>query len=193
MKNLIGINPNQRLVAITRMYRDIAEIIDIVDYAVVNPYNNKLKESYDLLIISKGYNERVEKLNPYPIFEIKSATFNDLINSMENLIKLNIGDKNKIKNYIETINMAQNRIKSMKYNNTIKLNSNSTFIKKIIIDLGLTLSDDGITIIPDYMTNKCDNNDNKDILILKTHNYDLNTIERIENRYLQIINSINSL
>ena len=41
------------------------------------------------------------------------------------------------------------------------------------------------------MVNKGDINDG--IIIINTHNYDLNTLERIENRYLQIINSINSL
>ena len=215
MKCSIGIYPNQRFencrTAITKMYRDIAEIIGIEDYDIVNPYNNKLTKSYDLLIISKGYRERVEKLNPYPIFEIKSATFDNLINSMNELKKLNIGVSNlrskfydcknfpkenfedftKINSYIENINKKKNQIKSIKYNKDIKINTKSEFIKKIIIDLGLTLSNDGITVIPDYMVNKGDINDG--IIIINTHNYDLNTLERIENRYLQIINSINSL
>ena len=153
------------------MYRDIAEIIGIEDYDVVNPYNNKLKEHYDLLIISKGYKERVEKLNPYPIFEIKSATFDDLINSMNELKKLNIGAPTKIENYIETINKKKNYIKSLKYNKNVKINSKTEFIKKIIVDLGITPSDDGILIIPDYMIDEDDDN-NYNKIILNTHRYD---------------------
>ncbi|WP_292461077.1 hypothetical protein [Methanothermococcus sp.] len=183
-------------VGITKMYRDIAEIIGIEDYDVINPYNNELKEHYDLLIISKGYKERVEKLNPYPIFEIKSATFDDLINSMNGLKKLNIGDSNKIKDYIETINKKKNEIKSLKYNKNVKINSETEFIKKIIVDLDISLSDDGILIIPDYMIDKNTNNKNDKRthkIILHTHRYDLNTLERIEDRYLSIIKSINKL
>jgi segregation and condensation protein B len=174
------------------MYRDIAEIIGIEDYDVVNPYNNKLKEHYDLLIISKGYKERVEKLNPYPIFEIKSATFDDLIESMNELKKLNVGAPDKIENYIETINKKKNYIKSLKYNKNVKINSKTEFIKKIIVDLGITPSDDGILIIPDYMIDEDDDN-NYNKIILNTHRYDLNTLERIEDRYLSIIESINKL
>ncbi len=196
-------------VGITKMYRDIAEIIGIEDYDVVNPYNNKLKEHYDLLIISKGYKERVQKLNPYPIFEIKSATFDDLIDSINELGNLHadLGNPNKIKNYIETINKKKNYIKSLKYNKNVKLNSKTDFIRKIIVDLGIDLSDDGILVIPDYMSNKDSSNkdsSNKDssnnnneitnkTIILNTHRYDLNTLERIEDRYLSIIKSINKL
>lgn len=178
-------------VGITKMYRDIAEIIEL-DYDVVNPYNNKLKEHYDLLIISKGYKERVQKLNPYPIFEIKSATFDDLIESMNELKKLNIGTPDKIKNYIETINKKKNKIKSLEYNKNVKINSKTDFIKKIIVDLNIAPSDDGILIIPDYMANK-NENDNCTKILLNTHRYDLNTLERIEDRYLSIIKIINKL
>ena len=193
----VGIYPNQRFVdcrtAITKMYRDIAEIIGIEDYDVVNPYNNKLNKKYDLLIISKGYKERVEKLNPYPIFEIKSATFDDLINSINELKKLNIGDSTKIKNYIETINKKKNQIKSLKYNKNVKINSKTEFIKKVIVDLDIALSDDGILIIPDYMVKDDNYNEIDNKIILNTHRYDLNTLERIEDRYLSIIKIINNL
>jgi len=179
-------------VGITKMYSDIAEIIGIENYDVVNPYNNKLKKHYDLLIISKGYTNRVQKLNPYPIFEIKSATFDDLINSINELGKLNVGNPNKIKNYIETIDKKKNYIKSLKYNKNIKINSKTEFIRSIIVDLGITPSDDGILIIPDYMANK-NENDNCTKILLNTHRYELNTLERIEDRYYSIIKIINKL
>ncbi|AEH06540.1 hypothetical protein [Methanothermococcus okinawensis] len=186
-------------VGITKMYADIAKIIGIENYDVVNPYNNKLTEYYDLLIISKGYKERVKKLNPYPIFEIKSATFDDLIDSLNGLKRLNIGAPNKIDKYIETIQKKKNEIKSLKYPKNVKINSKTEFIKKIIADLGLNISDDGILIIPDYMVDKnitittIDENGKKTYIMLNTHRYDLNTLERIEDRYLSIIKSINKL
>ena len=98
----------------------------------------------------------------------------------------------KIENYIETINKKKNYIKSLKYNKNVKINSKTEFIKKIIVDLGITPSDDGILIIPDYMIDEDDDN-NYNKIILNTHRYDLNTLERIEDRYLSIIESINKL
>ncbi|HIP16946.1 MAG TPA: hypothetical protein EYG76_01385 [Methanothermococcus okinawensis] len=194
-------------IGITKMYRDIAENIGIKNYDIINPYNNKLKENYDLMIISKGYEKKVKRLNPYPIFEIISATFDDLIESINKLNKLNIGTPEKIKSYSEKINEKKEYIKSIKYNREIYVNPKCEFIKKIVVDLGIPISDRGIPIIPDYMTNKYNNckngineinniynNYNNGLkLVLKTHKYELNTLKRIEDRYLSVINFINSL
>ncbi|MBW9221619.1 hypothetical protein KKP97_01015 [Methanothermococcus sp. SCGC AD-155-C09] len=205
-------------IGITEMYRDIAENIGIKNYDIVNPYNNKLKEDYDLLIISKGYKKKVKRLNPYPIFEIISTTFDDLIKSINELNKLDIGTPEKIKSYSEQINGKKEYIKSIKYSRDIYVNPKCEFIKKIVVDLDIPISKEGIPIIPDYMANeynnrknkineinkignnidknnnkKNNNHNNSPKLILKTHKYKLKTLERIEDRYLSIINFINSL
>ncbi|HIQ38743.1 MAG TPA: hypothetical protein EYH53_01905 [Methanothermococcus okinawensis] len=178
-------------VGVTKMYKDVAENIGIKDYSVVNPYNTKLEGRYSLLIISKGYRDRVKKLNPFPIFEISSATFDDLIESVKGLSKLNIGSPEKIERYLLNIKGRKRYIKSLQFNRDVEVNPVSEFVKKVVLDLGIPISEKGIPVVPDYMVDRYRNK--KEILILKTHRYDLNTVERVEDRYLSLINLLNSL
>lgn len=183
--------PMRLKVGVTKMYKDVAENIGIKDYSVVNPYNTKLEGRYSLLIISKGYRDRVKKLNPFPIFEISSATFDDLIESVKGLSKLNIGSPEKIERYLLNIKGRKRYIKSLQFNRDVEVNPVSEFVKKVVLDLGIPISEKGIPVVPDYMVDRYRNK--KEILILKTHRYDLNTVERVEDRYLSLINLLNSL
>jgi len=176
-------------IGITKMYKEIADLIGLKDFKIVDPYNSKV--DCDFLIISKGYKERVKKLNPEAeVFEVKSATFTDLIDSLEELKKLGIGDEEKINNSIKFLKNKETEIKNLSENIkklNIKINPKTKFIKKVVEDLGLEISNDGILIIPDYLF---DGKNIENIIILKTHNYDLGLVERIEDRYLQIINKL---
>ncbi|WP_457613900.1 hypothetical protein [Methanocaldococcus sp.] len=176
-------------IGITKMYKEIADLIGLKDFKIVDPYNSKV--DCDFLIISKGYKERVKKLNPEAeVFEVKSATFTDLIDSLEELKKLGIGDEEKINNSIKFLKNKEKEIKNLSENIkklNIKINPKTKFIKKVVEDLGLEISNDGILIIPDYLF---DGKNIENIIILKTHNYDLGLVERIEDRYLQIINKL---
>lgn len=94
------------------MYKEIADLIGLEEYEIVNPYNTKV--DCDFLIISKGYKERVKKLNPESeIFEVKSATFMDLIKSLEELKKLGIGKEGKIDKSIEFLKNKEKEIKKI--------------------------------------------------------------------------------
>ncbi|HII59296.1 TPA: hypothetical protein HA335_01755 [Methanocaldococcus jannaschii] len=173
-------------IGITKMYKEIADLIGLEEYEIVNPYNTKV--DCDFLIISKGYKERVKKLNPESeIFEVKSATFMDLIKSLEELKKLGIGKEGKIDKSIEFLKNKEKEIKKLVKDLNVKVNPKTEFIRKVVEDLGLEISDNGILIIPDYLF---DGKNIENIIILKTHNYDLGLVERIEDRYLQIIQSI---
>ena len=178
-------------VGVTKMYRDVAENIGIKDYSVVDPYNTKLKDRYSLLIISKGYRDRVKRLNPFPIFEVSSATFEDLIDSVKGLSRLNVGSPEKIERYLFDIEERKRYIKSLKFNRDVEVNPVSDFVKKVVLDLGIPISKEGIPVVPDYMVERY--KDNNKILVLKTHRYDLNTLERVEDRYLSLIRLLNSL
>jgi len=173
-------------IGITKMYKEIADLIGLKDYEVVNSYNSKV--DCDFLIISKGYKERVKNLNPkVEIFEVKSATFKDLIETLEELKKLDIGDEEKINKSIEFLKHKEREIKELVKDLNVKVNPKTEFVKKVIEDLGLEISDNGILIVPDYLFN---GEQKENIIILKTHNYDLGLVERIEDRYLQIINKL---
>ncbi|HID47245.1 MAG TPA: hypothetical protein EYH15_03130 [Methanothermococcus okinawensis] len=176
-------------VGVTRMYRDVIEGIGVEDFSVVNPYREKLRDKYSLLVISKGYRDKVKKLNPFPIFEIPSATFKDLTNSVKGLTRLNIGSPEKIEGYLKAIEEKEKYIKSLNINRDIEVNPVSLFIEKVVLDLAIPVSKEGIPLVPDYMAHRY----RGEVLILKTHRYYLNTLERVEDRYLSLINLLNSL
>ncbi|ACV24810.1 hypothetical protein [Methanocaldococcus fervens] len=176
-------------IGITKMYEEIADLIGLEDYEVVNPYNEKV--DCDFLIISKGYQGRVKKLNPeVEIFEVKSATFKDLIESLKELKKLGIGNEEKINQSISLLKNKEKVIKNLAKGLNVKVNPRTEFVRKVVEDLRLKISNDGILIIPDYFPNI---EDLKNAIVLKTHNYDLKLVERIEDRYLQIIQSIRKI
>ncbi len=178
------------------MYEEISKLIGIKDYKIVNPYNEKV--DCDLLIISKGYKEKVKKLNPNSeIFEVKSATFRDLIETLEDIKKLKIGDGDKINDSIKLLKYKEKKIKELAgellKDLNVEVNPITEFVKKIVEDLNLKISDNGVLIVPDYyLANQNDKNikNNANVIILKTHNYNLGLIERIEDRYLQIIEKL---
>ncbi|WP_214400188.1 hypothetical protein [Methanocaldococcus lauensis] len=183
-------------IGITKMYEEISELIGLKDYKIVNPYNEKV--DCDLLIISKGYKDKVKRLNPNSeIFEVKSATFRDLIETLEDIKKLKIGDENKINYSIKLLKYKEKKIKELAKNLlkdlNVEVNPITEFVKKIVEDLNLKISENGVLIVPDYFLknqNYKNNKNNAKVIILKTHNYNLRLIERIEDRYLQIIQKL---
>ncbi|WP_456416376.1 hypothetical protein [Methanocaldococcus sp.] len=183
-------------IGITKMYEEISKLIGLKDYKIVNPYNEKV--DCDLLIISKGYKEKVKRLNPNSeIFEVKSATFRDLIETLEDIKKLKIGDENKINDSIKLLKYKEKKIKELAKNLlkdlNVEVNPITEFVKKIVEDLNLKISENGVFIVPDYYLsnqNYKNNKNNAKFIILKTHNYNLGLIERIEDRYLQIIEKL---
>ena len=100
---------------------------------------------------------------------------------------MGIGNEEKINNSTKFLKNKEREIKELAKGLNIKVNPKTEFVKKVVEDLGLEISDDGILIIPDYLF---DGNDIENIIILKTHNYNLGLVERIEDRYLQIINKL---
>ncbi len=75
----------------------------------------------------------------------------------------------------------------------MEVNPITEFVKKIVEDLNLKISENGVFIVPDYYLsnqNYKNNKNNAKFIILKTHNYNLGLIERIEDRYLQIIEKL---
>ncbi|CAB3289924.1 conserved protein of unknown function [Methanocaldococcus lauensis] len=183
-------------IGITKMYKEISELIGLKDCKIVNPYNEKV--DCNLLIISKGYKDKVKRLNPNSeIFEVKSATFKDLLETLEDIKKLKIGNEDKINDSIKLLKYKEKKIKELAKNLlkdlNVEVNPITEFVKKIVEDLNLKISENGVLIIPDYYLSNQNNKNNKNnanVIILKTHNYDLGLIERIEDRYFQIIEKL---
>uniref|UniRef100_A9A6D1 Segregation and condensation protein B n=1 Tax=Methanococcus maripaludis (strain C6 / ATCC BAA-1332) TaxID=444158 RepID=A9A6D1_METM6 len=183
------------MIGISKMYSEIIALCGIKDFEIVNPYNSSCDCEY--LLISKGYFDKVHKLNPNSkIIEINSATFIDLIESLEKLKNENIGDVDSINQSIEQLKKLDFKIKNDNFefvkNFKYNIASDSKFIRKILDDLGFKPKN-GMTvkIIPDY--NLKEDSDLNGVIILKTHRYDLKLVKRIENRYLSIITSLNNI
>jgi len=183
------------MIGVSKMYSKIVDLSGITDFKIVNPYTSSC--NCDYLIITKGYFDRVNKLNPNSkIIEINSATFLDLIESLEKLKSENMGDNNVINQSIEKLKKLDFNIKNDNFefvkNFKYNIDSDSKFVKKILDDLGFKhKSGKTIRIVPDY--NLKDDLELNDVIILKTHRYDLNIIERIEDRYLSILTSLNNI
>lgn len=209
------------MIGITKMYSEIADLAGIDSYKIVNPYKKSC--NCDILIISKGYTQKVKKLNPNSkVIEIKSATFSDLIESLENLKKLKIGNPEKIDDSISYLKEKDFKIKQKSQNlkkkiGNLKVKTSSEFIKKIVEDLGFSTSnnihdtsdkvrqDFMVEVIPDYMVkDKSDEIESSittiqkrpsinNTIVLKTHNYQLKLVDRIEDRYLSILHGMSEL
>ncbi|MBA2860689.1 hypothetical protein [Methanococcus maripaludis] len=183
------------MIGVSKMYSEIVELSGITDFKIVNPYKSYCNCEY--LLISKGYLDKVHKLNPNSkIIEINSATFLDLIESLEKLKNENIGNIEFINQSIEILKKLDFKIKNDNFefvkNFEYNIDSDSKFVKKILDDLGFEHKNGStIKIIPDY--NLKEDLDLNDIIILKTHRYDLKLVERIENRYMSILNSLNNI
>ncbi len=125
------------------MYKDIAELIGLENYKVVNPYKEKVDCSF--IIISYGYKDRVKKLNPNAeIFEIRAGTFRELIETLKLLKDLEIGDKKKIDETIKYIEEKEKSIKKLANNIKISVNPKGKLLKKVCKDLGLKIDSHGI-------------------------------------------------
>ncbi|MBB6067689.1 hypothetical protein [Methanococcus maripaludis] len=183
------------MIGVSKMYSEIIDLLGIEDFKIVNPYNSYCNCEY--ILISKGYFDKVRKLNPNSkIIEINSATFLDLIESLEKLKTENIGNIDIINQSIENLKKLDFKIKKDNFefvkNFECNIDSDSKFIKRILDDLGFEHKNAStIKIIPDY--NLKEDLDLNDIIILKTHRYDLKLVERIENRYMSILNSLNNI
>ncbi|ABR55359.1 conserved hypothetical protein [Methanococcus vannielii SB] len=186
------------MIGVSKMYFDIPNFLGISDFKIVEPYNNYCNS--DILIISNGYFDKVRLFNPdSEIMEVKSATFLELIETLENFKRLEIGD---LKTIDESINYLKKKDLDLKTKNRdfilnfgYNVTSNSKFIEKIINDLGFNRYpfEKNILIVPDYDLN-LKNASNFDLkIVLKTHKYGLSTVERIEDRYLSILNSLNNI
>jgi len=77
-------------IGVTPMYESLMELCGISKYHVINAYNPSKEEmewlkTLDVLIVTKGYTEKIQKYYTGKIIEIISVTFDDLVNSMQKL------------------------------------------------------------------------------------------------------------
>ncbi|MCL7410356.1 MAG: SMC-Scp complex subunit ScpB [Methanosarcinaceae archaeon] len=188
----------RKVVAVTPMYESLMDMCGIDEYKVIKAYDPTEEEIDELadvhkMIISKGYAERVSKYYDGEIIEVGSTTFDDLIDSIRALE--GVYDKIKAQDCIERLEELKERYASKALSISKRVQPATDMIARIINDLRIGVSANGVLIAPDYETSSLGVEVGKDAEILvPTHkNLDSDLIERVCKKYDAIIDGLKTL
>ncbi|MDP2767296.1 MAG: SMC-Scp complex subunit ScpB [Candidatus Methanoperedens sp.] len=185
-------------IGVTPMYESLMALCGIEEYKVVNPYNptdeqRDLAQELGVLVISKGYKERVGEYFEGRIIEVSATTFDDLINSINILAEY--GSKRKVRESIEYISgLKEEYIEKALYIKA-KVAPQTEMVSRIVNELRIGISWDGVKIAPDYGTSS----EGKEIsvgadILIPTHkNAEVDVVKRICQRYDAVIEGLKKM
>ncbi len=182
-------------IGVSPMYESLMELCGIAEYNVINPYTPS-EEEHDriqelgVLVISKGYRERVSKIFDGRIIEIQATTFEDLINSINILAEY--GSKRKVKGSIQYISELKDEYIEKANFITVKVMPQTEMVSRMINEMGLGISGDGMKIAPDYGTSSegKEIGGGADILIPTHKNAETDVVKRICQRYDAVVGGL---
>jgi segregation and condensation protein B len=185
----------RRFIGFTPMFASLPELCGIKDFRIINAYSPTEEElaamdTIQRLVISKGYREKVEKHYAGEILEAGSTTFEDLTEIME-LLKVN-GDPEMIAEAVGKIGQIREELVSKAMTIGIKAFPETDMIARILNDLRIGISPDGIRIAPDYGTagDGREIGADADILVPTHDSSDEGLIERVTEKYECIIKGL---
>jgi segregation and condensation protein B len=164
-----------------------------LDNTLVSPYTQAEEERMQelgVLIISKGYKEKVGAYFDGRIIEVQATTFEDLITSINMLSEY--GSKRKVKESIEYISEIKDEYIDKANFITAKVMPQTEMVSRMINEMGLGISSDGIKIAPDYGTSSegKEIGGGADILIPTHKNAEMDIVKRICQRYDAVIGGL---
>lgn len=179
-------------IGVSPMYESLMGLCGIAEYRVINPYAPGEEEQdriheLGVLVISKGYKERVSKYFDGRIIEIQATTFEDLINSVNILAEYGI--RRKAKESVEYISELRDEYIEKANFITSKVMPQTEMVSRMVNEMGLGISGDGVKIAPDYGTSS----EGKEIgagadILIPTHkNARMDIVKRICQRYDAVI------
>ncbi len=181
-------------IGVTPMYESLMSLAGIEEYEVINPYaptDEVLDKLADLgvLVLPRGYEERVKKYFEGRVIEVSGATFEELINSVNILAEY--GSKRKVRESIEYISGLKNEYIEKAYSIATKVTPQTEMVSRIVNELRLGISSDGVKIAPDYGVSS----DGKEIgtadILIPTHkNAEVDIVKRICQRYDAVIEGL---
>ncbi len=182
-------------IGVTQMYESLMSLSGIEEYEAVNPYSPTDEErdriqELGVLVISKGYAEQISNYFDGRIIEVSATTFEELINSINILAEY--GSKTKVRQSIEYISELKDEYVEKALAITAKVAPQTEMVARIINELRLGISSDGVKIAPDYGTS----NEGKEIsaaadILIPTHkNAEVDAVERICQRYDAVIEGL---
>lgn len=185
-------------IGVTPMFESLMGLCGIAEYQVVNPYSPTDEERDQLaelgvLVISKGYQQKISGYFDGRIIEVSATTFDELTNSINLLAEY--GSQRKAKESIEQVSGLKDEYIEKTYSITKKASPQTEMISKMINELHLGISSDGVKIAPDYGTSS----DGKEIgagadVLVPTHkNAQMDVLKRICQRYDALIKGLKKL
>ncbi|MBP2030716.1 segregation and condensation protein B [Methanohalophilus levihalophilus] len=188
----------RRYIGFTPMYESLAELCGIKDFKVVNAYS-PTEEDLDTLdtvfklIISKGYTEKVSTNYAGEIIEAGSTTFDDIIGIME--ILKESGDPEITEQNISRVKELREEYVSKAMTIELKAYPATEMVSRILNDLHIGISPEGVKIAPDYGTTSDSTEIDSDAaLLIPTHkSIDGNIVERVSKKYETIINGLKNV
>lgn len=144
-------------IGVTPMYESLLRRCGI-PCVVVDAYNPSADDlaflsDIRMLVISKGYTEKVRRNFSGEIVEIASTTFDDLLGSIKIIGKY--GKKNDVSKVISELEELKERYRERSRKLDTKLHlmvkPASEMAAHILNDLGFTISQTGILVAPDYL------------------------------------------
>lgn len=151
----------KKTIIVTPMYESLMDMCGIKEYFVTNAYSPSKEEishllEADVVVISAGYSDTVRQYCDGKILEVHSTTFEDLIDAL-NLLVEELPDEVDLKtveNNIKKIRESRERYVSSAVLIKKKVKPATKMVSRIVNDLSLGISADGILIAPDYGVSK---------------------------------------
>jgi len=198
LKSWIG----KKTVAVSPMYESLMEMCGIKDYLVLNPYSPSKTEltqllDVDVLFITAGY---LEKVSPYcegEILELHSTTFEDLSEAVSRVAEeLPTEVKpEKVEESLRLLKESREKYVSEALLREEKVKPASEMISRLINDLNLRVSAEGILIAPDYGTSKTGEKigDGAKILVPTHQSVEGSLLKRVCAKYEAILEGLKEL
>ena len=204
-KSHISLIEFKKKISVTPMYESLVRMCGMTDYKVVNPYEStendlQILEETDILIMAKGYAEKLKtQSSPYggQILEMSSTTFSDLIYDLQMITRelgenfSQYGKMSKVEENIKDLKELQDIYRNKALLIKTKASPSTEMSAKILGELGIGLSVDGIVVSPDYKTPSGGKKIKKDDITFPTHkNQSGNLIKRVCEKYDAVIDGL---
>ena len=182
-------------IGVTPMYESLMGLCGISEYEVVNPYSPTDEErdhvqDLGVVVISRGYRDRVGGFFDGRIIEVTAVTFDDIVNSINILAEY--GSKTKVRESTEKIHGLKDEYIEKTFSITSKVAPQTEMISRMVNELRLGISSDGVRIAPDYGTSSEGNEigGGADVLIPTHKNAEMDVVKRICQRYDALIEGL---
>jgi len=149
----------KKTIAVTPMYESLMGMCGIKDYFVANAYCPSKEEisrllEADVLVVTAGYLDTVRQHCDGEILEVRSTTFDDLIEAVS-LLSEELSDEvdpKTVENTLQKIGETREKYVSSALLIERKVKPVTEMVSRIVNDLNIRISTDGILVAPDYGT-----------------------------------------